>query len=180
MNKRQMYLALVGGVLCFASGYGLASGDLGQLPSAFAISTQTDLEWAVSKGYFNASPNANQRITQAEFLKMLITEYDAKEKGVIVPHGAENHWAAEYYATAKKEGLIDCSCKIKPDQPLTTEEASRFVTAGINRKANTALVKVDEIASWLPKKKEEAITYGDAAAIVRKYSQYLKDHDLQD
>ncbi|NGQ96206.1 hypothetical protein G3578_13650 [Brevibacillus sp. SYP-B805] len=137
----------------------------------------SDTDWAPSVGYAASAAEAGEPITQAAFLKMVMTVYAAKEKGVFVPHGAENHWAAGIYATAKKEGLIDCSCQIKPDEPLTVEEAARFVMKGINRKADKQLVQIDEVKGWVKSADPKSpLTYGDAATLIRKFQDTIQPY----
>ncbi|MCK9907289.1 hypothetical protein MXD63_45740, partial [Frankia sp. Cpl3] len=81
-----IWFVLIVGLLCFAGG----------VYATHASAAKTDWEWARQAGYLSANAKPEQEITQAQFLQMVMGEYDAQEKGVIVPPGAENHWAAEY------------------------------------------------------------------------------------
>lgn len=151
-------------------------GCAGVVYAAQTAVPATDWEWARQAGYVSADDVPEQPITQAQFLQMVMQTYGAKESGVTVPKGAENHWAAGYYATAKQEGIIDCSCQIKPDKAMTAQEAAKFVMLGINRKSTSRMVTIDDVQNWIPKKdrQDSPVTYHDAAAFIRKMDEALR------
>jgi len=137
---------------------------------------QTDLAWAQEAGYFSPQVKAGETPSQAEFLQAVMKRVNPPEKGVIVPAGAENHWAAGIYATAKKVGIIDCSCQIKPDMTITLEEGARFVMLAVNLQANQLLVDQEQILKkWqaVPEMKQ-TLTYQDAATLIRQLHGYLE------
>jgi hypothetical protein len=153
---------------------GTASSD-----DAFASLQQSDLDWAVSKGFVAPGVKPEQEITQADFLRMVMTQYQSEKQGVVVPPGAENHWAAPYYATAKQEGLIDCSCQIKPERGITLVEAAKIVMLGINRKANKPLLSMSEVQNWVAgKEAKSTVTYQDASVLLRKMSEVYEHNKL--
>ncbi|WP_245553075.1 hypothetical protein [Brevibacillus massiliensis] len=142
----------------------------GKYETGTAFADKGDVEWARSVGYIKDSIDPKAEIPQAEFMKMVMEEYGEKQGGLRVPTGAENHWASEYYALAQAKGVIDCSCQIKPDFPLTLKEAAKFVMLGINRKGNEQVVSWEEVESWAKPAgdAEQNITYEQAASLIRK------------
>lgn len=153
-------LSFVGGLLASKAEEVVDISDL--LP-------KSDVEWAVEKGFLASEPDEKEAITQAAFIKMLVMAYAPKEKGVIVPPGAENHWAAPFYATAKKEGIIGCSCIIKPDSLVTVKEAADLVKQAITR-AGDGEAEKREVEKWINKQKEEEnqINVKESAGLIRK------------
>lgn len=177
-SKRRVSVAMVA-ILCFIGGAVLAVKCFDEIPAAIAA-MQTDADWARAKGYLPENGKPEHEITQANFLKMVVTEYAAKEPGITVPAGAENHWAAGYYATAKQEGLIDCTCIISPERAVTTDEAAKFVMLGVNSKAQQRVLALDEVKGWLTEKSaDQRITYQDAIVLVRKMGEILDDKKLR-
>ncbi len=146
-GKKTPLLLILVSFCSFTGGVVMANGV--KLPLVLSEKLLDDKEWAVSTGLVSAEVAWSQSPSQAEFLKRLITVYKPAQQGVIVPKGAENHWAAPYYATAKSEGLIDCSCQIKPDESITYQEASKFIMRAINKKAGKELVKLEEVQAWV-------------------------------
>lgn len=143
----------------------------------------SDLQWAASRGLFSADASSQQTVTQAEFLRMLLTVYKPIQQGVIVPHGVENHWAAPIYATAKNEALFDCSCQVKPDDKMKLAELSKFIVKGINQKAKKELVNFDQVMEWTGKKDKNAdlATYEDVAVLLKKMEDtYVSNHLLKE
>jgi hypothetical protein len=161
-----LVLAAVG--LCSFLGGMLATQSAGTTPAAVVHTSSMD--WARSVGYLKDSTDPKAEIPQAEFMKMVMEVYGEKQGGLRVPTGAENHWASEYYALAQAKGVIDCSCEIKPDFPLTLKEAAKFVMLGINRKGNQQVVSWEQVESWAKPAgdAEQNITYEQAASLIRK------------
>ncbi|MGO0063742.1 hypothetical protein ACTID9_27725 [Brevibacillus fluminis] len=160
-------LSFVGGLLASKAEEVVDIGDL---------SPQSDMQWAMEKGFLDSGLQEKDPITQAAFIKMLVLAYAPKEIGLIVPTGAENHWAAPYYATAKKEGIIGCSCIIKPDSPLSVKEAADLVTQAVThaRKGDIG-VGVNEIAGWIRKQNQEEnqINVKESAGLIRKMEETI-------
>ncbi|WP_134683368.1 hypothetical protein [Brevibacillus migulae] len=141
---------------------------------------QGELEWARAQGFLAEGVNGEKPIKQAEFLKMVMTVYDAKKPGVFVPAGAENHWAAGYYATAKQEGVIDCGCQIKPNITLTVGEAAKFVVNAIHLKSGNVAMQIADVYEWLPDPKdmESSLTNEQAVILVKKMSEVFVEKGL--
>ncbi|UFJ40225.1 hypothetical protein LOK74_19650 [Brevibacillus humidisoli] len=165
-------LALV--ILCsFLVGFWSGNAD-----PASPVMERSDLEWAQEQGYLKAGIESEKQITQAEFLNGVMKRYGEWQTGLTVPKGAENHWAADVYALAKGKGVIDCSCQIKPDEPITTDEAVKFVMLAINTKANKQLTNFEEVQSWIKQDGEALVTYQDAATLIRKMDELYRYHKL--
>ena len=161
-------------VLCaFLFGFLSSSVD-----SASPGSAASDLEWAQGQGFLKEGVEPDKPITQAEFLNGVMKRYGEWQTGLAVPRGAENHWAADVYALAKGKGVVDCSCQIKPDEPITTEEAVKFIMLGINSKANKPLTSFEEVQSWIRQDGEALVTYQDAATLIRKMDGLYRYHKL--
>lgn len=162
----------------FIAGIILAVTGAFLAPFSFHYSSAAQ-EKKTSKGYISSAENAEKPITQARFLQMVMAEYQAAENGLIVPSGAENHWASGIYATAKKEGLIDCSCQIKPDETITAKEAAKFVMLSINQKAGANLVTLEEVQSWTDRDKDDGLLDNHtAAALVQKMNEIFREKGL--
>jgi len=164
---------LIATIACAGSVYAARGAEAETTP-------QGDMEWAREQGFLAEDVTGEEPIKQAEFLKMVMTVYDAKEPGVFVPAGAENHWAAGYYATAKQEGVIDCGCQIKPHLTLTVEEAAKFVVNAINLKSSKAVMKITDVYEWLPDPKdiESSMTNEQAVLLVKKMSEVFIEKGL--
>lgn len=145
LGRKIVMVAFLGMVLFFTGGIVIANGSFASVISPKVLD---DEAWAKSEGIIPATSTNQQSLKQAEFLKMLLTIYQPEKQGVIVPKGAENHWAAHFYATAKSEGLIDCSCQITPDKEITFQETTKFVTRAINKKIGTDTVTLDLVQAW--------------------------------
>lgn len=145
IGKKILIFASLGMVLSFAGGIVVANGNFS---AAISQKMLGDEEWAKAAGLISANTTVEQKLTQAEFLKMLMNIYKPKKQGVIVPKGAENHWAAPHYATAKQEGLIDCSCQITPDKEISFQDTTKFVMRAINKKTEKDTVTLEEVQAW--------------------------------
>ncbi|RNB81990.1 hypothetical protein EDM56_24300 [Brevibacillus fluminis] len=158
-------LSFVGGLLASKAEEIVDIGDL---------SPQSDMQWAMEKGFLDSGLQEKDPITQAMFIKMLVLAYGPKENGLIVPQGAENHWAAPYYATAKKEGIIGCSCIIKPDSPLSVKEAADLVTQAVMH-ASEGDIGANEVAGWTGKQNQEEnqINVKESAGLIRKMEETI-------
>ncbi|MGD8190403.1 hypothetical protein ACQCN2_10505 [Brevibacillus ginsengisoli] len=170
-DKRLLLLVTLIGICFFAGGIVVASeGTLPQVVKEQPNQPLSDLQWAMSKGLVSANSSGNQSMTQAEFLKMLLAVYKPAQQGVIVPHGAENHWAAPIYATAQNEALFDCSCQIKPDEKITFLDASKFIFRAINKKAGKELVKLEDVQSWVKHNGDitTPVTYTEVSSFLHK------------
>ncbi|MBO8163929.1 MAG: hypothetical protein H0Z34_09475 [Brevibacillus sp.] len=166
------FLVILVALLSFGGGYIVASKGI------LTSTESTDLEWAQSQGFLQEGVNPDQQITQAEFLNGVMRRYGEWQTGLAVPRGAENHWAADVYALAKGKGVVDCSCQIKPDEPITTDEAVKFVMLGVNTKANKQLTSFEEVKSWIKQDGEALVTYQDAATLIRKMDELYRYHKL--
>ncbi|HZG14847.1 MAG TPA: hypothetical protein VE710_07455 [Candidatus Bathyarchaeia archaeon] len=164
---------LIATIACAGSVYAARGTEVETTP-------QGDMEWARAQGFLAEGVTGEDPIKQAEFLKMVMTVYDAKEPGVFVPAGAENHWAAGYYATAKQEGVIDCGCQIKPNMTLTVEEAAKFVVNAINLKSSGKIVSINEIYKWIPNANnvEASLTNAQAATLLKKTDGFFNEKGL--
>ncbi len=145
-----------------------------------ATPTQSDIGWARAHGFLAGQVEEEEKIRQADFLKMVMTIYEAGKQGVFVPPGAENHWAAAYYATAKQEGIIDCGCQIKPNMTLSVEEAAKFVVNAANMKSGIELVKIGDVIKWVPNfgNSDVQMTNGQAATMIRKMGELFDEKGL--
>jgi len=177
-QKKYVLTGMVGGIAVVAILSMVVA--INHMAAAEAPAGSSSIEWAKGSGHLKKDVQAEQKIKQADFLKMVMTIYDAKEQGVYVPQGAENHWAAQYYATAKQEGIIDCGCQIKPNLTLTIEEASKFVVNAINLKSQKAVMKITDVYKWLPDPKdtESPLTNEQAAILVKKLNEVLEEKGL--
>jgi len=166
---------LIATIACAGSVYAARGTEVETTP-------QGDMEWAREQVFLADATTGEEPIKQAEFLKMVMTVYDAKEPGVFVPAGAENHWAAGYYATAKQEGVIDCGCQIKPNMTLTVGEAAKFVANAINLKSTKEKVSLAEIMNWSSNKSDAdtTLTYEEAVMLIKKLNGFYMEHGLVD
>lgn len=167
IGRKILIFAFLGMVLSFTGGIVVANGSFSAVIPQKVLS---DEEWAKSAGLISTTSTSQQNLKQAEFLKMLITIYQPKKQGVIVPKGAENHWAAPYYATAKQEGLIDCSCQITPDKEIPFQETTKFVMRAINKKTGKDTVTLDEVQAWVKHSGDVGtpVTVGEVVVLLRK------------
>ncbi|MBO8165401.1 MAG: hypothetical protein H0Z34_17080 [Brevibacillus sp.] len=170
---------MVVGILFFTAGVLVtqAAAHWELAPRVFSLS---DVAWAAEAGYLTEtkSNQPDKMISQAEFLHMVMKRYGEQQPGLTVPKGAENHWAADVYALAKAKGVVDCSCQIKPDEPITTDEAVKLIMLGINTKANKQLTTFEEVKGWIRQDAEALVTYQDAATLIRKMDEMYRFHKL--
>lgn len=172
-NRRWIVVALI----CFFSFVGgLLASKAEEVVEIRGLWQQTDMEWARENNLVESGMDETKAITQAEFLKMLIVAYAPKEEGFIVPLGAENHWAAGFYATAKKEGIIGCSCIIKPDSTITVKEAVDFVVQAITHSERGKSLGQEEVRERLAGKNKggNQITVKESAGLIRKMEEMRK------
>ncbi|MGC5325711.1 hypothetical protein [Brevibacillus sp. SYSU BS000544] len=164
--------ACIGMVLSFAGGIVVANGSFS---TTLSQKMQGNEEWAKSAGLISANTTVEQKLTQAEFLKILMTIYKPKKQGVIVPKGAENHWAAPHYATAKQEGLIDCSCQIAPDKEISFQDTTKFVMKAINKKTEKDTVALEEVQAWVKHTggANTPVSVGEALVLLRKMDELM-------
>lgn len=178
-NKRVLILLIVIAVslVSFIGGVMAASMPEMLLP----VFERTDVEWAQDKGFMSGSIKEEGNPTQAEFLQMVVKVFGSEIKGGMVPKGAENHWASKVYATAKAEGMIDCSCQIKPDQSITTKEAAKFILLALNGKAKKQITSLEEVQGWIERKADEKtpVTYQDGAKMIRKMHELMESYHLR-
>lgn len=160
-------LSFVGGLLASKAEEVVDIGDMWQ---------KSDIKWAEEKGFLTKGLTEKEPITQAEFMKMLVLAFAPKENGIIVPPGAENHWAAPFYATAKKEGIIGCSCIIKPDSLITVKEAANLVIQAIAHSGSSDSVGTNEVEKWINKQNEaeNQINVKESARLIRKMEETIR------
>ena len=177
INHRAVWVVGILILLSFTGGVVFAGGKLPEL-----MANQSDSSWVSKNGFAPIETIQQQETSQAEFLRMLMVIYKPKQQGVIVPKGAENHWAAPHYATAKSEGLIDCSCIIKPDQEISYQDSTKFVMKAINKKAGKEVVKLEEVQAWVKRSGEvtSPMTYAEVVALLRKMDELVKENQKEE
>ncbi|WP_139491025.1 hypothetical protein [Brevibacillus dissolubilis] len=124
------------------SGYGVG------IDSVFANGS-AEMAWVRLHGLTWGEEQLHEPITQAEFLRIVLMTLKIPETPGATPKGAENHKAASIYATAKAHQLIDCSCQIKPDEPITAEEAARFIMLGVNGREKRQVLGLRDAVAWV-------------------------------
>ncbi|QOS98251.1 hypothetical protein JNUCC42_17245 [Brevibacterium sp. JNUCC-42] len=119
----------------------------------FTERTNTAWEWGAQEKLI---PIENQiladvkskRIKQGEFLQMIVKVAKLPGEEGEVPAGAENHPSAPAYAAAKANGVIDCSCQIKPDGELSRREAAKFIMMTVNGRTNQSTLSLESVEGW--------------------------------
>ncbi|WP_232697948.1 hypothetical protein [Brevibacillus daliensis] len=151
-KKRLQTFYFIGGLLltallAFMGGMWGASAKVFDSAPAGAYGTAWD--WAIAKELVKKGDEQKQMVTQAEFLKMVVEIGKVPTAEGPVPTEVEDHWASSIYATAKANGVIDCSCQIKPDGELTEREAAKFVMLALNGKWNKPIITLEAVEGWV-------------------------------
>ncbi len=180
IGNKTIWIVLVTALAAFSFLGGLAVARGGMLATTAAAAPQSDVEWAQQQGYIPAGVRDSQPITQAEFLNAVMKRYGEQQTGLVVPKGAEGHWAANVYALAKAKGVVDCGCQIKPNDPVSLKQAAKFVMLAINTKAKQPLATIDGVKGWIIRKQsdDQVITYEEAATLIRKMDEVYRTNKL--
>lgn len=76
-------------------------------------------------GYPDGTMRPMQKMTYAEYIKMVLTAFRVDEKGLPTARMWRNHWAGEYLQYALDRNLINLY--VNPDSYITREEAGRIL-----------------------------------------------------
>ena len=173
-------LVVVIGMMCLFSF--LTGAVAAQRNVVGAIFEKSELEWAQEKGLFDETVKDDAFPTQAVFLTAVMKVYgDTKAHEGYTFNKIKGHPAADIYSAGKANGLIPCSCVIKPDQPMTLREAADFIMRGINRKSGEVMVGIQDVTAWAGRSdgdEERNITYKESSLLLRKMEEIFTQRNL--
>lgn len=131
-NGTKLLLAAFLVTLLLPANLSLASGTFSDIGETYADTIQYLQEKSVVKGYPGNLFRPEKSITRAEFIKILLKNYDFDPDTITeysyhyidVP---EDFWFAPYIQRAFELGILDDKKAIYPNEPITRVEAAKYV-----------------------------------------------------
>ncbi|USB33116.1 S-layer homology domain-containing protein [Paenibacillus sp. YPG26] len=116
----------------------------------------------VLKGYAGGQIKAEQHVTQAELIKMIVLALNLDQSGGAQhSEGKKDKWYTSYVDTAAAAGLIDSTAKFQPNKPALGAEVAPMIAKALQRDVKSVQYWMEGLAIG-----NDKITRGDAARLL--------------
>lgn len=157
----------------------IGGGALLPVHSAKAASFDQPLEQVIQQlisqkvmnGYQDGSMRAENKITNAELIKMIVLALDVKMTDTAT---GKAKWHAPYVDAAAAAGLIDSSQGFQPNQPASGSDAAQWIAKALQRDAKS-------VKYWMSAMKIESkhLSRGDAARLLVYSEQAIRSSEAE-